>query len=79
MYHNGMATPRYQPVEFVVALIKSRQGTQSAAAYARTLGISPQFLSDVYKGLRGPSKEMLDSIGYVRVLTYRPKREGEES
>ena len=74
-----MATPRYQPVEFVTALIKSRQGTQSAAAYARTLGISPQFLSDVYKGLRGPSKEMLDSIGYVRVLTYRPKREGEEN
>ncbi len=74
-----MATQKYVPVEIVTALIKSRQGTQSAASYARTLGISPQFLSDVYKGLRGPSKEMLNSIGFVRVLMYRPKRDGEET
>jgi hypothetical protein len=74
-----MGTPKYVPVEFVTALIKSRQGTQSAAAYARTLGISPQFLSDVYKGLRGPSKEMLDSIGYERTLMYRVKRTAAEN
>lgn len=73
-----MASPKFLQVETVVAMIKSRQGAQSAASYARQLGISPQFLSDVYKGLRGPSKEMLDSVGLIRVITYRNKRDGEE-
>lgn len=43
-------------------------GSQKAAA--RTLGVSPSFLSDVLKGKREPAGMMLTRLGYHRVVMY---------
>lgn len=74
MYIYTVESKKFFIVEEVVALIKSRQGVHNASDYAKILGVSRQFMSDVITGKRGPSKEMLDSIGMERVLVYRRKR-----
>jgi hypothetical protein len=69
-----MKSEKYFTLPMIVAMLKSRRGVQSWASYAKQLEVSRQFMSDVSMGKRGPSKEMLDSIGMERVLVYRRKR-----
>lgn len=47
---------------------------RSAQALAHKLGISPQFLSDVRRGLRAPSDKILAPLGLERVITYRKRK-----
>jgi hypothetical protein len=72
-----MAAPKYIGQAEIIAILKGRQGTMTDAEYAKSLGVSRQFVSDVIRGYRGPSKEVLDSIGMTRVILYRRKRSGE--
>jgi hypothetical protein len=48
----------------------------SRAAYAREIGISPQFISNVLSGTRQPSKRLLKALGLVRIvrktISYEP-------
>lgn len=66
-------SPIYLTVSSVSEMLKTRQGSMSNVAYASKLGVSPQFLSDVYRGIRGPSKEILDTLGLERVICYTKK------
>lgn len=69
-----MAVPKFFTTEAVIAMLKGRQGGLSDCAYAKTLGVSRQFMSDVLRGTRGPSKELLESIGLERRIVYQKKR-----
>jgi hypothetical protein len=69
-----MAAPKFFSLEQIILMLKSRQGGRNSSQYAKDLGVSRQFMSDVMSGTRGPSKEMLDSIGMERILLYRVKR-----
>lgn len=74
-YHTFMAaSPKVFTLAQVTEMLKSRQGALTNVAYAAKLGISPQFLSDIYRGLRGPSKEVLDTLNLERVIMYVKKR-----
>lgn len=41
------------------------------AAWARSHGFSPQYLSDVLKGRREPGEAILKALKVERVTTYR--------
>ena len=68
------ASPKVFTLAHVIEMLKSRQGALTNVAYAAKLGISPQFLSDIYRGLRGPSKEVLDTMNLERAIMYVKKR-----
>jgi hypothetical protein len=46
-----------------------RAGSQQA--WARQVGISPQYLCDVLMARRDVPDKVLAALGYVRVVTYR--------
>jgi DNA-binding transcriptional regulator YdaS (Cro superfamily) len=54
-----------------VAILK--QAAPNQAAWARSHGISPAYVSDVINGRREPGPAILDALGIERVVTYRPK------
>lgn len=58
----------------VLELLKRLQSGRTARAFAESLGISPQYLSDVYLGRRDPGPEILAKIGLTREWSYRPKQ-----
>lgn len=50
-----------------------REGT--AQAWARSAGLSPQYVADVRLGRRAPGPAILLALGLVRVVTYAPATE----
>lgn len=66
--------------EDVVQQLRSAQEKRklSLRSYASTLGVSPSYLSDVYKGRRDPGPALLDQLGLERktvtTVTYVKKR-----
>lgn len=57
-------------VEQVRGLIKKRQGDRSASEFAKELGISPAYLSDVYLGRRDPGDKILSKLSIQRRVVY---------
>lgn len=56
----------------LIALLKSRirtAGTQKT--FAKQIGISPQYLSDVLAGRRMPNRQILKALGYECVPCYK--------
>lgn len=47
----------------VIQLLKDGQGDMTQAAYAKEIGVSAQFLGDVYRGRRAPGPRVLDYLG----------------
>jgi len=47
----------------VIRELKTRQGERSLRQFARELGISAAYLSDVYLGRREPGPKVLQSLG----------------
>lgn len=43
------------------------------ADLAMRIGISPQFLSEILKGKRNPSKTVLDFLGLEKVVSYQER------
>lgn len=58
--------------EQVVQMMRKRQGTRTAKEFAEELGISPQYLSDIYGGKREPGPSVLDALKLERGLIYKP-------
>lgn len=42
----------------------------SATAYAKSINISPAYLSDILSGKREPGEKVLSALGLVRLLRY---------
>lgn len=58
-------------VDDVRALIKSSIKTAgTAAAWAKTINLSPQYVGDVLHGRRDPGDTILTALGLQRSVTY---------
>ena len=52
-------------------LMKKLQGTKTSTEFASELGISKQYLSDIYNGRKNPSDTVSSLLGYEsRVITH---------
>jgi uncharacterized protein YegL len=60
-----MAYPT-RSLEEVVHLLKDGQGSRSLTDFADELGVSKQYLSNVFNGNAAPSDRLLQNFGYVR-------------
>lgn len=52
--------------EEVVQQLQKKQGRQSLRSFASSLGCSPAYLSDVYRGRRDPGPKLLEDLGLER-------------
>jgi transcriptional regulator with XRE-family HTH domain len=52
----------------VIALLKKKQGKRSLREFARALGISAPYLSDIYLGRRRPGPAVLQHLGLHKEL-----------
>lgn len=59
----------YMDTAAFIAIIKSSQKTQSLRAYARNLGVSVGYLSDVYVRRREPGPTICKALGYEKQRT----------
>jgi transcriptional regulator with XRE-family HTH domain len=51
--------------------LKRQQGEQTAQQFASRLGISPQYLSDVYNGRRPPGESITSALNVEKSVTYK--------
>ena len=57
-------------VKELLALMKRLQGERSSTEFAAELGISKQYLSDIYNGRREPGESVLNALDLTRTVTY---------
>jgi transcriptional regulator with XRE-family HTH domain len=50
--------------------MKKQQGDQTAQQFAASLGISPQYLSDVYNGRRPPGESITAALNAEKSVVY---------
>ena len=50
--------------------MKRKQGNQTAQQFASRLGISPQYLSDVYNGRRPPGESITSALQVEKSVIY---------
>lgn len=51
--------------------LKKQQGDQTAQQFASRLGISPQYLSDVYNGRRPPGESITAALQVEKSVVYK--------
>ena len=51
--------------------LKKQQGEQTAQQFATRLGVSPQYLSDVYNGRRPPGESITSALKVEKAVVYR--------
>ena len=51
--------------------LKKQQGEQTAQQFASRLGVSPQYLSDVYNGRRPPGESITAALKVEKDVVYR--------
>jgi transcriptional regulator with XRE-family HTH domain len=64
-----MAVRRMNLEEFL-EFLKRKQGGQTAQQFASRLGVSPQYLSDVYNGRRPPGESITSALSVEKAVTY---------
>ena len=50
--------------------LKKQQGIQTAQQFASRLGVSPQYLSDVYNGRRPPGESITSALNVEKAVVY---------
>jgi transcriptional regulator with XRE-family HTH domain len=50
--------------------LKNQQGKQTAQQFASRLGVSPQYLSDVYNGRRPPGESITSALNVEKAVVY---------
>ncbi len=55
----------------VIQLLKNKQGAMTQAAFAKRVGVSAAYLSDIYLGKRDPGKNVLKFLGLKRETIYQ--------
>jgi hypothetical protein len=53
-------------VDEVIAMLRKEQGAMSLRGYAQEIGITPGYLSDLYKGNRTPGQTILSRFGLAK-------------
>lgn len=56
--------------EQVIALLKQKQGDLTGTEFAKRLGISGSFLTEIYKGRRDPGETILSQLGLSKRVLY---------
>ncbi len=51
--------------------LKKQQGDQTAQQFASRLGVSPQYLSDVYNGRRPPGESITSALKVEKAVVYK--------
>ena len=57
-------------IDEVRALLRKRAAEETASAFAKAHGFSPQYLSDILKGRREPGAAVLAALGLVKRVDY---------
>jgi hypothetical protein len=57
-----------------IKMLRSRQGAQRDRVFAGEVGVSPQFLCDLYKKRREPGPKVLKYLRLERVVCYIPMK-----
>lgn len=58
----------------VIALLRQRcADVGSQAKWARDAGLSQTYVNEVLRGTRAPGKKLLDALGMIAVVDYRPR------
>lgn len=62
----------YFTIDDMIAHIKkAREAYPSDVAFARAIGITPQYLWDVLNGNRVPGDKMMKPLGFKRVIAFK--------
>jgi transcriptional regulator with XRE-family HTH domain len=56
--------------EDLLKLLREKQGDRTAKQLAEELGITPQYLSDVFLGKRDPGESILEGLGLKKSTKY---------
>jgi transcriptional regulator with XRE-family HTH domain len=71
---------RIYGAERVLRAIRDECDLSSLRQVAKTIGVSPAYLSDILLGKRGVSESIAKTFGFTREdvvsITYRPMRDG---
>ena len=57
-----------------IRMLKREQGSLSDSQFANHIGVSPQYMSDVYLGRRDPGEKIAEFFGYEPVRAYKLKK-----
>jgi transcriptional regulator with XRE-family HTH domain len=57
-------------LEQFLEFLKKQQGGQTAQQFASRLGVSPQYLSDVFNGRRPPGESITSALKVERSVIY---------
>jgi transcriptional regulator with XRE-family HTH domain len=58
-------------IEQFLGFLKRQQGEQTAQQFASRLGVSPQYLSDVYNGRRPPGESITAALKVEKATVYK--------
>lgn len=58
-------------LDLVIGLLKKAQGGKNQKEFAEELGVSSQYLNDVYMKRREPGESILHPMGLVKVTSYQ--------
>lgn len=61
----------YLTSEEVIAMMKNRQGGKPQSEFAEEMDVSPQLLSEIYRGNRSPGTKILKNLGVEKCVVYR--------
>lgn len=59
-------------LEQLINLLREKQGNRTQVELANELGITPQFLSDIYAGYRTPGEKVLEALGLEKQVSFVP-------
>jgi transcriptional regulator with XRE-family HTH domain len=62
---------RKMNLEQFMEFLKKQQGEQTAQQFASRLGVSPQYLSDVYNGRRPPGESITAALKVEKAVIYK--------
>lgn len=57
-------------VDVRTMILKHSQEAGSQSSYAKSIGVSSSYLSDILKGKREPGHKILKALGLVRIVEY---------
>jgi len=57
-------------LEQFLEFLKKQQGGQTAQQFASRIGVSPQYLSDVYNGRRPPGESITAALKVEKAMVY---------
>lgn len=59
--------------EDVIELLQRKQGDKTQVEFAAEIGISPSYLSEIYRGTREPAAKVLDWLKLERLTEFQGK------